>query len=392
MPRTRSRQARISRRSSPLDAQVGHGIRPSLKKTDLCVGCIMWLPAKIESDESLTCSRGQSCCNGKKLDDDGYNHPVVILCYQGTTCYIAMITSKTRSNISNRIPISQIPPVPNVTDSEFKLYLESGEMNKQSYVIIEHIFPIPLAMLRSISFKSDSRAFDTRLRKQSHADLVSKFEMSDERTIFVDTSTMRAQETNAETRVPRVTFTDPWQEIRGNTSATATHHTREMQRHAQDRRRYSEPTPPTTTPALPSTRVPRAQTTFPASPAREWYTYHRATDREVFRGLATERQALLQHQPPPLSSVHQILPIQSTWQQQQTSIHSNYHAALPSVERYDRSYWDARIHNTNTRAHDLERGRNGGEEEEGDCDGRLFAQLVVVFLSLGGLVWWIYRK
>lgn len=95
MPRTRNHHAtRVSQRSPPRETKSGNSIRPSLKKNDLCVGCIVWLPAKLESDGALVCSRGKTCCNGKKLNDEGYNHPVVILGYDGTTvpvCYIAMV-------------------------------------------------------------------------------------------------------------------------------------------------------------------------------------------------------------------------------------------------------------------------------------------------------------
>ncbi|CAD6445553.1 117acc3b-a04c-4914-b042-c7bcbd5961e8 [Sclerotinia trifoliorum] len=399
MPRTRSRHAtRISRRSPPHEPHVGNSIRPGLKKKDLCVGCIVWLPAKLESDESLVCSRGESCCNGKKLDDDGYNHPVVILCYEGTICSIAMITSKTRKkyHVATRIPISQKPQDMDDVDPEVKLYLEIGEMNKQSFIIIEHLFPIPLSMLRSISFKPDSRAFDTRLCKQSSIDLANMFNLNETRVKWVDTVIVKAKEANiAERRqrrqkVKRVTFSDPWEEIRGNTT--------EANLTTPNQRSQSEPTSSVTSiPTFPATRDPQTQTT-PSEPfTREWFTYDHATDRYIQRELTAERQSLLQH---PSPFPNNPSPVQQSWHQQYHTVtpsrppRSNYHATLPSVERYDRSHWESRIRNSNTRTRDLERGRahSVGDGGEGGCNGGFFVQIVVVFLGVVGFIGWLYGK
>ena len=41
-------------------------------------------------------------------------------------------------------------------------------MDKQSYVVLEHIFQVPASQLRSCSFRSGSRAYDSRLCKQSY--------------------------------------------------------------------------------------------------------------------------------------------------------------------------------------------------------------------------------
>ncbi|KAJ8066874.1 hypothetical protein OCU04_004258 [Sclerotinia nivalis] len=442
MPRTRSHHAtRISRRSPSHEPHVGNGIRPNLKKKDLCVGCIVWLPARIESDGSLVCSRGESCCNGKKLDDDGYNHPVVILCYEGTTCYIAMITSKTRRryHVATRIPISQKPQDIDDLDPGDKLYLEIGEMNKQSFIIIEHLFQIPLSMLRSIRFKPDSRAFDTRLCKQSCMDLADMFNLNEARVRWVDTVIVRQGG-------QRVTFSNPWEEIRGNMN--------EASLSTPSQRSHSEPTPSATSiPTPPTTRVPQTQTTPSVPFTREWHTYDHATDRHILRELAVERQTLLQHpspfpnNPPPvqqtchqqnqttpsvpftrewhtydhatdrhilreLAAERQTLlqhpspspnnppPVQQTCHQQNHIVtpsrppRSNYHATLPSVEHYDRSHWDARIRNSNTGTHDLEHGRTQcvGDGGEGSCNGGLSVQIVVVFLGVVGLIGWLYEK
>ncbi|TEY49943.1 hypothetical protein BOTCAL_0281g00010 [Botryotinia calthae] len=405
MPRTRSRHAaRISRRSPPRETHSEAGIRAIVRKTDICVGCIVWLPSKLESDGDLVCSRGKSCCNGRRLDDEGYNHPVVILEHEGGICSVALITSKSRQkhNQKTRIAISQTPE--NLedldTDLEKKLYLEAGEMNKPSFIITEHVFPVPFSKLRAISFKPDSRAFDTRLCKTSYLELIEKFEMDKDEVEWMDTVVMKGKErnTNAERRRRgprglRVTFRDPWEEIREN--MLASHQSLEVMEHPLDQRNLSEPALFTNFPALPQT--PQAQT-IPTIPSPGWYTYNRATS------LANERQPLIQNSYPipshlPPSSLSSP-PLQTGHQQYHIDVPSrpsrpNYHVALPSVERYDRSHWDARIRNTNSRTQDLEGGRLGNRSGNGNGNGEegdLFVQLVVVFLVLGGFVWWSYGK
>ncbi|TGO51854.1 hypothetical protein BCON_0153g00210 [Botryotinia convoluta] len=404
MPRTRSRHAtRISRRSPPRETHSGVGIRLSLKKNDICVGCIVWLPSKLESDGDLVCNRGKSCCNGRCLDDEGYNHPVVILEHEDG------LTSKPRQkhNQKSRIAISQTPQnLEDVdTDPEIMLYLEAGEMNKASFIITEHIFPIPFSKLRAISFKPDSRAFDTRLCKTSYLELIGRFEMDKDRAEWMDTVAMKGKQGNASAerrrkgqRGPRVTFRDPWEEIRGN--ILASHQSSEGTRRLPDQRSLSEPIPSTDFSHLPQT--PQTQT-VPTTPSPGWYTYSRATS------LANERQFLIQnsypipsHLPP---SPSPSPPLPTGHQKYHTNVPSRpsrptYHVALPSVERYDRSHWDARIRNSNSRTHDLEGGRFGGRSgngngnvEEGErYEGGLFVQLVVVFLGLGGFVWWLYGR
>ncbi|TGO58266.1 hypothetical protein BELL_1301g00010 [Botrytis elliptica] len=403
MPRTRSRHAtRISRRSPPRETHSGVGIRPSLKKNDLCVGCIVWLPSKLESDGELVCNRGKSCCNGRCLDDEGYNHPVVILEHEGD------MTSKPRQkyNQKTRIAISQTPQNTGDLDTnpEIKLYLEAGEMNKASFIITEHIFPIPFSTLRAISFKPDSRAFDTRLCKTSYLELIGRFEMDKDKVGWMDTVAMKGKQGNANAekrrkgpRIPRVTFRDPWEEIRGN--ILASHQSSESTTRPLDQRSLSEPIPSTDFPSL--VQITPQTHTVPTTPSPGWYTYSRATS------LANERQSLLQqsypipsHLPP---SPSPSPPLPTGHQQYHTNVPSRaprptYHVALPSVERYDRSHWDARIRNSNSRTNDLEGGRfcgrngNGNGEEGERYEGGLFVQLVVVFLGLGGFVWWLYGK
>lgn len=55
----------------------GHNDRPLVVAGDLCVGCIVWLPPRVLSANTLTCGT-KNCC-GKELEDGGYDHPVVVL-------------------------------------------------------------------------------------------------------------------------------------------------------------------------------------------------------------------------------------------------------------------------------------------------------------------------
>lgn len=78
------------------------------------------------------------------------------------------MTSKKRTD---RLRISQEIPAQRPYDGNDRgteLYLESGTMHKQSYVVLEHIFLVPALQLRSCSFRSGSRAYDHRLCGQSY--------------------------------------------------------------------------------------------------------------------------------------------------------------------------------------------------------------------------------
>ncbi|KAB8294815.1 hypothetical protein EYC80_006776 [Monilinia laxa] len=379
MPRTRSRHAtRISRRSPPRDSPDGTGSRPRLKVKDICVGCIVWLPPKVESDESIKCVRDGSCCDGIELDSAGYNHPVIILQVQGASCSVAKITSQPPKfkNLAKRIPISQnLPPhdFPN-SNSALELYVETSMMEKTIlYSPRTHLFNPPL-----------------------NAPLAERFGISIDTGEWVETYEVALRSVNNGRR-QKVTFKDPWEDIRSDTSDPCTKRKPENLKRSIDQRHHAEPTSSTTLPALPPPRLPQTRTV--STSTRDWYTYNLATDRSILRELAVERTPLLQNPSPvplPSSSPRYLAPVQPNRHQQYYTLtssrsqRSNYQAALPSVERYDRSHWDARIRNTNTRTHDLESGGNSGEDGEGDCDGRLFVQLVVIFLSVGGLFWWLY--
>lgn len=83
--------------------------RPSLNILELEAGCIVWLPSKdLHYDGSSSCCDDrdtgmrsircirESCCGNAALEEDGYNHPLVVLktsnFYSGDKiCIIAMV-------------------------------------------------------------------------------------------------------------------------------------------------------------------------------------------------------------------------------------------------------------------------------------------------------------
>lgn len=52
--------------------------RRKIRPADLCAGCIVWLPAKHDSNGGIKCCCAR-CPVAEGLDDGGYNHPVIVL-------------------------------------------------------------------------------------------------------------------------------------------------------------------------------------------------------------------------------------------------------------------------------------------------------------------------
>ncbi|KFY35506.1 hypothetical protein V494_05844 [Pseudogymnoascus sp. VKM F-4513 (FW-928)] len=108
----------------------------------------------------------------------------------------SQITSKTRKDRRvDRLPISHEEPsasLPNGnsdsnTTITTELYLENNaKMNKQSYILLTHIFKLYASHLRSLSFRSRSRATDTRLREESYVRLMSRLPL--ERGLWTHTA------------------------------------------------------------------------------------------------------------------------------------------------------------------------------------------------------------
>ena len=71
-------------------------------------------------------------------------------------------------------------------------------MDKQSYVVLEHIFQVPTSQLRSCSFRSGSRAYDSRLCEQSYTLLMARFGLESEgwvHTIHLELGVASSRET-----------------------------------------------------------------------------------------------------------------------------------------------------------------------------------------------------
>jgi len=179
--------------------------RSHIKEQHLGVGCIVWLPSRGDDDKSIKCIR-ELCCSNQELQAGGYNHPVVVLKvsrnnFGDVVCSIIQVTSKERNGRSDRLRISQerltrLPHGDN--DGATELYLEEGTMNKQSYVVLEHIFQVPASQLRSCSFRNSSCAYDSRLCAQSYTLLMGRLGLEPEywvHTMLLKLSTASSPET-----------------------------------------------------------------------------------------------------------------------------------------------------------------------------------------------------
>ncbi|KAF7909987.1 uncharacterized protein EAF01_003705 [Botrytis porri] len=168
----------------------GNSSRRSRITRELCVGCILFLPERLEGNESVRCILDTCCCNKSELDKEGYNHYVVILdVFQSDDgeirCYIAKLTSKkgtTRYPI-DRIKISQTflasPP-----NEDTGLFLENGGMPRQSYISLSHVFQISPFVLRS-----NKPAYNTRLTEQSYKYLMLRLGL--EAAVYEDTNIVK---------------------------------------------------------------------------------------------------------------------------------------------------------------------------------------------------------
>jgi hypothetical protein len=58
-------------------------------------------------------------------------------------------------------------------------------MDKQSYVVLEHIFQVPASQLRLCSFRSGSRAYDSTLRQQSYTLLMARLGLEPKDWVYI---------------------------------------------------------------------------------------------------------------------------------------------------------------------------------------------------------------
>jgi len=181
--------------------------RPHIEAGELCVGCIVWLPPKDLANGSIRCNRA-SCC-GRELDDDGYEHPVVVLSIKqregshmlgDLICTVACVTTFGDTSLSKyrkkrlRTPHFQLSiPIcdpknetieEGPTEVVEKLYVENGALRKQSYVKIQHTYEVPSSTLCTYSFgRRRDRAYNLRLTQLSYNLLMEKLGVSAEQYV-----------------------------------------------------------------------------------------------------------------------------------------------------------------------------------------------------------------
>ncbi|KAH6663405.1 hypothetical protein B0J14DRAFT_609396 [Halenospora varia] len=196
-------------RSSPALLQKPTTVeRPRILPADLCVGCIVWLPKKELDRDDIYCNC-RWCEYPFELNEDGYNHPVVVLRItqrKGSSipgdvlCDVACITtfsdtplliflqSRNRRN-RKAIPVFHPDSMENEEDEvhTVQLYLENGrKLHKQSYVRLSHVYQVPACLLRSLSFHArKSAAYLTRFDFESYTTLMNQLRLP--RDVVFDT-------------------------------------------------------------------------------------------------------------------------------------------------------------------------------------------------------------
>ncbi|KAK0106866.1 hypothetical protein ONS95_003588 [Cadophora gregata] len=185
-------QARGSRTRRSLQPPRVHTERPALKLGEVCVGCIVWLPSKDVTQQTIRCINN-GCCDQEELNDGGHNHPVVVLkitqkkgsdVLGDLVCTVACVTTFSDTTLSKYVSkrqykVSSIPiydaeatPIPSELGSNLiQLRMEEGRLKKQSYVRLQHTYQVPLSMLRQYTFRN-SRAFRQRLSEDSYKTLM----------------------------------------------------------------------------------------------------------------------------------------------------------------------------------------------------------------------------
>jgi hypothetical protein len=175
--------------------------RPRVDANDLCAGCIVWLPSRVDSDGSIKCNK-QNCCNGE-LETGGYEHPVVVLSFRqkegsyvrgDLVCTVACVTTFSDTSLSSyikkrprmrhmllSIPIHD-PAADTLDTAEYnieQLHLEKDDLHKQSYVRLQHTYEVPSSMLCRYNFRT-RQAYKLRLTEHSYKTLMGKLNATPE--------------------------------------------------------------------------------------------------------------------------------------------------------------------------------------------------------------------
>ncbi|APA08607.1 predicted protein [Sclerotinia sclerotiorum 1980 UF-70] len=151
--------------------------REPVSIAELCVGCIVWMPEQ-EGAESARCIMPHCPCNRSELDENGSEHHLVVLDVFKTNngdvrCHVGKVTSKVSKakNFTARIKIHQGPAASSTEqrDLDDGLYLETGELRKQSHVSLGHVYEVSPSLF---STKKGVPAYDRRLSEQSYYHLM----------------------------------------------------------------------------------------------------------------------------------------------------------------------------------------------------------------------------
>ncbi|RFU30384.1 hypothetical protein B7463_g5941, partial [Scytalidium lignicola] len=164
-----------------------------LRETDAVPGAIARL-STLESCnyETFHCMKEECFCNGGTLPKQGYNHYVIILSTKkfriGTRCAVAIITSVRGMSLReymddyeyfkvDLIPIKQDDYLEYHECKEYQLRLaKNANMRKQSFVVISHIWDVPISCLKVATF-SWSKLKKLQLQRGSFDYLLSRFDI-----------------------------------------------------------------------------------------------------------------------------------------------------------------------------------------------------------------------
>ncbi|CAD6449393.1 e814ae15-6b5f-4d11-af72-3b0ae18b905b [Sclerotinia trifoliorum] len=157
-------------------ANQKQGKREPVSIEQLCVGCIVWMPEQ-DSAKSARCIMPLCPCNHSELDENGSEHHLVILDIFKTDkdvrCHVGKVTSKVSKakHFTARIKIHQesLASSTEQGDLDNGLYLETGELRKQSHVSLGHVYEVSASLF---STKKGVPAYDRRLSEQSYYHLL----------------------------------------------------------------------------------------------------------------------------------------------------------------------------------------------------------------------------
>ncbi|KAF4627837.1 hypothetical protein G7Y89_g10312 [Cudoniella acicularis] len=161
--------------------------RTRVEPGDLCVGCIVWLPPKDDGNDNIKCNCS-TCTYPSELNDEGYNHPVIVLkISQKKGSFVAgdLVTTFTDTPLSSyiaqrtrrlqgSIPIFHPDSTPSTPEETHlsQLNLENGKLHKQSYIRLKHTYPIHCSLLRTFKPWQRYRAYKLRIDQESYGILM----------------------------------------------------------------------------------------------------------------------------------------------------------------------------------------------------------------------------